>query len=47
VNLYTLVTYFGRWSAAQDAGMDQARKFDVRDMAGGTVDTLKAPNRLT
>jgi hypothetical protein len=46
VKLYTFVTYFGRWSAAQDSGMDQARKFDVRDMTRGTVDTLEAPNRL-
>jgi hypothetical protein len=38
------LTNLGRWSAAQDPGMNQACKFDVGDMAGGTVDTLKVLN---
>ena len=37
---------FLRRGAAEDAGMDQARKADVRDVARGAEDALEVPNRL-
>jgi hypothetical protein len=38
------VTDLGRWSAAQDSGMDQACEFNVGDMARGAIYAFEVPD---